>query len=111
MAFQQSTQSTAGGILYDDGLEFLFGKAPITSGHVHDSTNYLPQQSSTGFPFRQDNASVRSHMHSEVAPMHLPSAPAAGELQMRAEFAAPLEEIKQAVASLHTRIDQTESLF
>ena len=117
MAFQQNTQNATSGMSYEDALQLFFYKQPITNGYVQDTTNYLPQQSSTAFPFRQDNTSLCPHMCADTTHMSADTTftqsapePDVSSLKMPAEFAATLEEIKQGVTSLHTRSDQIESL-
>ncbi|KAK5189101.1 hypothetical protein LTR96_010881 [Exophiala xenobiotica] len=110
MAFQQNIQNSTGGMSCEDALQLLFYKQPISTGYVQDTTNYLPQQSSTAFPFRQDNTSICPHMCADTTFTQSAPEPDVNSLKMPAEFAATLEEIKQGVTSLHTRSDQIESL-
>ncbi|EHY57091.1 hypothetical protein HRR80_002780 [Exophiala dermatitidis] len=110
MAFQQNTQNATGGMSCEDALQLLFYKQPITNGYVQDTTNYLPQQSSSAFQFRQDNTSICPHMCADTTFTQSAPEPDVSSLKMPAEFAATLEEIKQGVTSLHTRSDQIESL-
>ncbi len=110
MAFQHNTQNAGGGISYQDALQILFSKQPTTNEYVQDTTNYLPQQSSTAFPFRQDNTSICPHMYTEAAFTQPTPDPDVGQAKVPAELVATLEEIKQGMSSLLTRSDQIESL-